>query len=622
MNWSETPSEQLRRVTIASLKAIGQNPEVEVTYSTSCEAQVATNGATVRLPAPKETNITEHDVNQLRGSADAVALRIRYHDNIVHSRLRPSGSDAALVFERAEQVRVESIGCIQLPGVEKNITAMLKARCLANAPDPTKNSETNDIKFLAEAMGLMIHQKLTGRELPASAEPILRSWGGYIVEHVGHQLDGLEQKIHNQEEFASSLSQMIKKLDLFDEGDVEPDEVPKENNDQSENISEKQELENEQTESQQSVTEQGQDEITDIGLDTMSNSDENDQIDGDDPAGPGKENENWLDNKPNNNHYFAYSTDADEVVSAEDLCEADELNRLRTQLDQQLIRIQGAVSRLANRLQRRLMAKQIRSWDFDQEEGLLDAGRLSRVVTDPVHPLSFKQERDTDFRDTVVSLLIDNSGSMRGRPITVAAMSADILARTLERCGVKVEILGFTTRAWKGGQAREKWVENGKPSEPGRLNDLRHIIYKDADMPWRRARRNLGLMLREGLLKENIDGESLLWAHNRLMGRPEQRRILLVISDGAPVDDSTLSTNPGNYLEKHLRDVINWIENSSNIELTAIGIGHDVTRYYKRAVTISDAEELGGTMMQNLTDLFDENNNSFIATSGKTKLIT
>ena len=294
------------------------------------------------------------------------------------------------------------------------------------------------------------------------------------------------------------------------------------------------------------------------------------------------------------------------MIGAEELCEPEELARLRGQLDQQMSHLQGVVSKLANRLQRKLMAQQTRSWNFDLEEGILDTGRLARIVANPTHSLSFKIEKETDFRDTVVTLLIDNSGSMRGRPITVAALSAEILARTLERCAVKVEVLGFTTRAWKGGQAREQWQADGKPAQPGRLNDLRHIVYKAADAPWRRARKNLGLMLREGVLKENIDGEALLWAHDRLIGRSEQRRILIVISDGAPVDDSTLSVNPGNYLEKHLRDVIDHIETRSPVELIAIGIGHDVTRYYRRAVTIMDAEELGGAVMRQLTALFDE----------------
>ncbi len=319
-----------------------------------------------------------------------------------------------------------------------------------------------------------------------------------------------------------------------------------------------------------------------------------------------KRNDNPFTNLPKEIDYKVFTTAFDETVGAEELCEEEELDRLRAFLDKQLANLSGVVGRLANRLQRRLMAQQNRSWDFDLEEGYLDPARLVRVVIDPMQPLSFKQERDTKFRDTVVTLVLDNSGSMRGRPITVAATCADILARTLERCGVSVEILGFTTRAWKGGQAREKWLKDGKPPNPGRLNDLRHIIYKSADHPWRRARRNLGLMMREGLLKENIDGEALLWAHNRLIARPEQRKILMMISDGAPVDDSTLSVNPGNYLERHLRAVIELIETRSPVELLAIGIGHDVTRYYRRAVTIVDAEELAGAMTEQLASLFGE----------------
>ncbi len=330
-------------------------------------------------------------------------------------------------------------------------------------------------------------------------------------------------------------------------------------------------------------------------------------------GGPSPRQRNQFNPKSNAGErpYHPYTTQFDQGVQAQDLCDAEELTRLRATMDQQLANLQGVVSKLANRLQRKLMAQQLRAWEFDLEEGILDAGRLSRVVTNPTQSLSFKMEQETQFRDTVVSLLIDNSGSMRGRPISVAALSADILARTLERCGVKVEVLGFTTKAWKGGQTRELWQAQGKPSQPGRLNDLRHIIYKPADAPWRRARTALGLMLREGILKENIDGEALLWAHQRLLARPEQRRILMVISDGAPVDDSTLSANPGNYLEKHLRDVIEWIETRSSVQLIAIGIGHDVTRYYRRAVTIVDAEELGGVVMRQLTALFDDDDQAF-----------
>ena len=340
--------------------------------------------------------------------------------------------------------------------------------------------------------------------------------------------------------------------------------------------------------------------------DTADEGDDDDvAVEGEDrPGGPQQRRERTAPD--DSTAYRAYSRANDEEIGAEDLCDPDELTRLRQQLDQQLQHLQGVVSKLANRLQRRLMAQQTRAWEFDLDEGMLDAGRLARIVVNPTQSLSYKRERETDFRDTVVTLLIDNSGSMRGRPITVAAMCGDILARTLERCAVKVEVLGFTTRAWKGGQSRERWVQDGKPRNPGRLNDLRHIIYKSADAPWRRARKNLGLMLREGLLKENIDGEALRWAYRRLVSRTEHRRILMVISDGAPVDDSTLSVNPGNYLERHLREVIREIESRDAVELIAIGIGHDVTRYYRRAVTIVDAEELGGTVMKKLAELFDE----------------
>ena len=609
MSWSETPTEQIKRVTAATLKAIAGNSEIEISYSAGNEAKVATSGASVRLPTPPDINISANDVTRLRGAADAVALRLRYHDSTLHRRCRPQGSDAAKVFERAEQVRVESLGYRRLRGVAQNLTAMLETRCLALAPDQAPNqAHTEGVPdaLLPEAIGLLVHQKLTGAVLPAAAAAILKPWQAYIDDHVGPQINKLADTIDNQEAFAGALSKMIRDLELFDEEDTEPEEQPEDGNDANESIPEELLHDQDRESAREAEMEDGTGEIEEGASDSGGEGEEGQEEGGEEPAGPSEQSEQWPSNRAGEAPYHAYFTAADEIIAAEDLCETEELNRLRTQLDQQLARLQGVVSRLANRLQRRLMAKQTRSWEFDMEEGILDAGRLSRVVTDPVQPLSFKQESDIQFRDTIVSLLIDNSGSMRGRPITVAAMSADILARTLERCGVKVEILGFTTRAWKGGTTREKWAEDGKPPNPGRLNDLRHIVYKSADMPWRRARRNLGLMLREGLLKENIDGEALLWAHNRLLGRPEQRRVLMVISDGAPVDDATLSANAGNYLEKHLRDVIGWIESRSNVELTAIGIGHDVTRYYQHAVTISDAEELGGTMMQNLTDLFDE----------------
>ncbi len=609
MSWSETPSERIKRATAATLKAISRHPDVEVAYAAGNEAGVAASGASVRLPTPPDANISESDVTRLRGAADAVALRLRYHDSKLHGRCRPAGSEAARVFERAEQVRCESLGALRMTGVAQNLSAMLENRCRSNAPDPSQD-EGADGTLLAEAVGLLIHEKLTGATLPEAAEPILRTWRPYIDEHIGSQLDVLAETMADQQAFAGAMTQLLEDLELFDEGDTSPEEQPEDSGEQQDSLPEEQNQESECDSRSEAEADEEQGQMEEVSADAGSEEQDGEEDGGEDPAGPSEQPLPWPRNDTADAPYHAYFIGADEVIGAEELCEAEELNRLRTQLDQQLSRLQGVVSRLANRMQRRLMAKQTRSWEFDLEEGLLDAGRLSRVVIDPFHPLSFKQESDTEFRDTVVTLLIDNSGSMRGRPISVAAMSADILARTLERCGVKVEILGFTTRAWKGGQAREKWAEDGKPANPGRLNDLRHIVYKAADMPWRRARRNLGLMLREGLLKENIDGEALMWAHNRLLARPELRRILMVISDGAPVDDATLSANPGNYLEKHLRDVINWIETRSSVELTAIGIGHDVTRYYRHAVTISDAEELGGTMMQNLTALFDEDLNA------------
>ncbi len=602
MAWNETPSDLIKRVTESTLKSIAGKKDVDVSFVSGNEARVATSGASVRLPAPSDANISAQDFTRLRGTADAVALRLKYHDSDLHRRCRPTGKDSAQVFERAEQVRVEALGARRMSGVSKNLYAMLENRCQANMPEP---GESRDEGLLSEALGLLLHERLSGYKLPVAADPILNHWKSFIDERIGRQLERAAENIDDQEGFAHTITDMIKALDLPDDNDAEPDDDEDNGEDESTPEDQQPDSSQQESESQSEMDEDGgemEDGASDMGADAEQGMSEG----GTEPAGPRDNQDQWPANSSGERPYRAYHTGSDEIISAEGLCEPEELGRLRVQLDQQLSRLQGVVSRLANRLQRRLLAKQTRSWEFDLEEGMLDASRLTRVVTDPMHPLSFKQEIDSDFRDTVVSLLIDNSGSMRGRPITVAAMSADILARTLERCGVKVEILGFTTRAWKGGNAREKWANDGKPADPGRLNDLRHIIYKSADMPWRRARRNLGLMLREGLLKENIDGEALLWAHNRLLARPEQRRILMVISDGAPVDDATLSANPGNYLEKHLRDVIYWIETRSDVELTAIGIGHDVTRYYQRAVTISDAEELGGTMMQNLTDLFDE----------------
>jgi cobaltochelatase CobT len=605
MNHSERPADLLKRVTAAAVKAMSNRPELEVHFQASGAS--ATEEA-VNLPAPSGPPSAE-GITKLRGVADALALRLRYHDADVHRRMAPTGPDGHAVFEALEQARCESLGAQRMVGVAGNLDFLLAEKCRSKGYGGVTEREE---AMLPEVLGLLARERLPGQKLPKEAKHLVDLWREELNRKVGPQLAQLEKNTLDQEAYGNLVREMIVALDMMTDAPApsEPenqqdsaDDDPEQGSDQNQNPDADMDTDGSLS------SESGEAEMSD-DMEFSTEGFDDDVMSGDgeeEPAGPTDWDDRWPRNAPDDLAlYKAFTQAYDEVVEAEELCDSEELARLRAQLDQQLSHLQGVVSRLANRLQRKLMAKQTRSWDFDLEEGILDAARLSRVVTDPLHPLSFKQEQDTEFRDTVVGLLIDNSGSMRGRPITVAAMSADILARTLERCGVKVEIMGFTTRSWKGGQSREDWVEKGKPKNPGRLNDLRHIVYKAADMPWRRARRNLGLMLREGLLKENIDGEALMWAHSRLLARPEQRRILMVISDGAPVDDATLSANPGNYLEKHLRDVINFIENRSDVELTAIGIGHDVTRYYRRAVTIVDAEELGGTMMANLAELFDE----------------
>jgi cobaltochelatase CobT len=600
MSQSEAPADLVKRVTAAAVKALSSQPEVTVSYSSgTSQDNASVSDTTVRLPNPPR-QLTRDGMTRLRGLSDAAAMRLRYHDADLHRRRMPHGREAQAAFEAIEQIRVETLGSRRMRGVAENLATLLEERCRGLAEVGERNEDQ-----LGTAVGLMLREKLTGKSLPDSADTMMTLWRDWLNERIGGRLADLAERIGDQDAFARDAVDLLRILDLIDEDESMTDD--QDQDEDEENTDDQPQSGQSDMEADGSLPSQDEDGLSDD--ETAGGQDEEFLVgDGDsEPAGPTRWQPHWPDNKgAMASAYHAYTTAFDETIDAGTLCEPDELSRLRVQMDQQLSHFQGVVAKLANRLQRHLMAKQTRSWDFDLEEGLLDAGRLARVVIDPVHPLSFKREKETDFRDTVVTLLIDNSGSMRGRPITVAALSADILARTLERCAVKVEILGFTTRAWKGGQSREAWVTDGKPKNPGRLNDLRHIIYKGADTQWRRARRNLGLMLREGLLKENIDGEALLWAHNRLLARSEQRRILMVISDGAPVDDATLSANAGNYLEQHLREVIGWIETRSPVELTAIGIGHDVTRYYRRAVTIVDVEDLGGTMMQNLTDLFDE----------------
>jgi cobaltochelatase CobT len=598
-----SPTEIFKRATASTLRAIAERDDLTVGFGPEPPGLAGTR---VKLPNPAR-DLPPEEAAQLRGAADSLALRVRYHDDGVHTKRLPGSPLARAVFEALEQARVEALGSRRMVGVGQNLTAMLDEQYRRQGFERI-NERTEST--MAEAVRLLTREALTHEPPPASARKVVDLWRPWLEGKIAKDIAELNRVIADQDTYARATRRLIQDLDL-DLGEIDDS-----SSDDNQGQGEEAEGEN-QDESGESASAGAQPSMDGAPADSAEGDAEEDgdaEADGemmpgasdDDPGRPGRPGTLPRGRADENAVYRAFSMQADEVVDADKLCDSDELGRLRHLLDQQLSHLQSVIARLANRLQRRLLAKQTRAWEFDLEEGILDAARLSRVVTNPVLPLSYKQEQEMEFRDTVVSLLIDNSGSMRGRPITVAAMSADILARTLERCGVKVEILGFTTRAWKGGQAREKWIAAGKPANPGRLNDLRHIVYKPADAPWRRARRNLGLMLREGILKENIDGEALMWAHNRLLGRPEERRILMVISDGAPVDDSTLSVNPGNYLEKHLREVIREIERIGAVELTAIGIGHDVTRYYRRAVTIVDAEQLGGVMLERLADLFEE----------------
>jgi cobaltochelatase CobT len=607
----EGPAGNFKRVLSLAMKTIADDPELAVTFGTDAPSLT---GNKAKLPQVSDA-LNAKEVALTRGLSDSFALRLANHADKIHSHYLPEGKNARAVYEAVEQARVEALGSNAMPGMANNLTAMLEDRFVRRSlTRPNGQREAP----LEEAVALVVRERLTGLAPPPMTKVLYDLWKPWIEEKAKAQLDALTGSIHDQSSFCKLTRNIIAALDMADELGEDPDQSDDSDSTDDEADPDSGERNETPEGEEQESSQESMQELQESEGDTDASQMDAQQIDSDElpedmdaEESPDGE-EPWRPQLPfssmsNDQFYKVFSNQFDEEIEAEDLCDTEELTRLRNYLDKQLSNLQGVVARLANRLQRRLMAQQNRSWDFDLEEGVLDAARLMRVIIDPMHPLSFKVEQETKFRDTVVTLLLDNSGSMRGRPITVAATCADILARTLERCGVKVEILGFTTRAWKGGQAREKWLSSGKPANPGRLNDLRHIVYKSADQPWRRARRNLGLMMREGLLKENIDGEALIWAHNRLLGRQEQRRILMVISDGAPVDDSTLSVNSGNYLEKHLRQVIADIEGRSPVELIAIGIGHDVTRYYKRAVTIVDAEELGGAMTEKLAELFEEN---------------
>ena len=596
------PIEEFKRALTQTMRSIAEESELTVTFGSETPSL---NGLRARLPQPAR-DLDPADRQNVRGQSDSFALRLAHHDETVNAQMMPRESEARASFTAAEDARCEALGARDMKGIARNLADMHEARCTKKG---YHDQMTRDDAPVSEALGFMVRQALTGATPPPAAKGVVAVWQNWITERVGNKLDNLASLVDDQQAFADVTRDILVDLGLSEPaGDLEnEDGEDGEDGDNGPEDGEGGQAEQQDGGSSEDM-EMGDGEMEEGDQETVQM--EGEEVDGEvDGEEAGEAAQPYAPDgavNPEKSAYNVYTAKFDEIIDAEDLCDAEELARLRAYLDQQLHQMQGVVSRLANRLQRRLQAKQNRSWNFDLEEGYLDPARLSRVITDPTQPLSYKMESDTKFRDTVVTLLLDNSGSMRGRPITVAAMCADILARTLERCNVKTEILGFTTRAWKGGQARETWMANGKPGHPGRLNDLRHIVYKNADAPWRRARRNLGLMMREGLLKENIDGEALIWAHNRLLARGEQRRIMMVISDGAPVDDSTLSVNAGNYLEKHLRNVIEDIETQSPVELIAIGIGHDVTRYYRRAVTIVDAEQLGGAMTDKLAELFDD----------------
>ena len=597
----EDTLDTFKRALSSTVKAIAEDKEIEVVFGGN------SSSSEDKIILPEINNIFDLDnLSSIRGTADNEALIHKYRNNNTYSEFLPNKEKNKKIYESLENSRIQILGSKYMRGVKSNLLSLYEKDCQEkNYSNVTSQSDLD----IENALEIYLKKRNDASLVPKSASHALSYWSKWLDSKIGDSIDGLLKNINDQEQFAQLANKLILDLKLYDTN---------ENKDESEDDNKGQqteELDNpdvDETESQSSMSdddmenteEEVQSEESEMPVDENNEEMQDLEDDGSENVKP-----QYKENKSIEtilSEYMVYSNQFDEVITAQDLCEDEELNRLRKYLDQQLKSFQTIISRLANRLQRKLLAKQNRSWEFNIEEGLLDTSRLTRVITDPFYSLSFKKEKDTDFKDTVVSLLIDNSGSMRGRPITVAAMSADILARTLEKCGVKVEILGFTTKAWKGGKSRESWMQNNKPPSPGRLNDLRHIIYKAADEPWRRSKKNLGLMMREGLLKENIDGEALLWAHKRLQNRYEARKILMVISDGAPVDDSTLSVNSGNYLEKHLRGAINWIENKSDVQLLAVGIGHDVTRYYKKAVTIVDAEQLADVMTEQLVDLFEE----------------
>ncbi|CAG0906766.1 unnamed protein product [Cyprideis torosa] len=601
--------ENFKAATAATLRAIAGKKNYDVSFNNQERLDRPTHPQedSTSLPLPHEDL---ENLDLTRGAADAKALRLHHHAPHIHQKNAPMDLTARAVFDAFEQARVEALGANQMPGVKENLNQTLNKKCEQLGYNKLQNREDSNI---ADALHAYARVNLTGEPVPENAQKLLEKWTPWIEEKIGEDtLTKLKPLLNDQTDFATAARDLMVRMELITAKEAEnaaPEEAeaqgdaPPEELEQSE-----EEATTQDQDGSQSADASDTDDSQDAGEEADTDPNDSEQMaqanEDDQPANPDMRRPDTLTSHPDG-HYKIYTRAFDEIINAEDLANPEELTRLRALLDHQLQNQHGVVSKLANRLQRKLMAQQRRSWQFDLEDGVLDGAKLTRIITGSNVPRAFKMEKQTEFRDTVVTILLDNSGSMRGRPIAIAAISADILARTLERCGVKVEILGFTTRAWKGGKSRDLWIDNGRTPQPGRLNDIRHIVYKNADAPLRRARKNLGLMLKEGILKENIDGEALVWAHNRLARRPEQRKIMMVISDGAPVDDSTLSVNPANTLELDLRHVINWIENLKQVELTAIGIGHDVTRYYERAMSISDADELANALVSRLEKLFE-----------------
>lgn len=608
------PIDDLKSATLAAVKAVAEDPEVTIEYVPRAQKlkEGYLSGKTIKLSHPSP-NMDDDEIAKMRGDADRLALKLRHHNAKQFMQDAPSDMEAKQIFQALERARCESLGARQMRGVKKNIFDATEQNFVSKGYAEVDDKDNAPI---SEAVYVLARQHFSGQEIPPSAQNIVGLWQSWLeLRETESAFMRLEENLEDQAAFAELAKSFIRQLNMLhtpgaeDEGaeeqegeNAKPDQAQE--NEQEEAPQEDQQSKEEPQPSQTIEKQELKADLADMGGD-LDKQEMESQGEGEIPQ-ESVQSEGSTSGEAHAPNYTIYTDQFDEIVRAEDLVELEELRRLREVLDHQLKSFQAIVAKLANRLQRKVLAKQQRGWEYNVDDGVLNPKRFASIVANPTTPVSYMKEKDIDFQDTIVTLLIDNSGSMRGRPISIAAISTDVLARTLERCGVKVEILGFTTRSWKGGKSRDLWLKNGRPGNVGRLNDLRHIIYKSADAPWRRARTHLGLMLKEGLLKENIDGEALLWAHKRLNARPEKRKIMMVISDGAPVDDSTLSVNSPGFLEQDLHNVIHWIEKKGVVELMALGIGHDVTRYYKHAITLSDAQDLAGAMITELTALFEK----------------